>query len=925
MALSQQQKWVLFAALITAVVAASAGIVFGILVHLREETVTGKSTSYYGTIRMNRVEGKSLQWTSSLSNGSSTHSIGARSFLQSHLFESMSRLSRPLSSVNIIRFSEDKFAQLVGAKNRGIHVDFKLEIQDDIHGPEVENLLKDELLSILSNDERFELDPESLEIDTKPLMKARSFEAFETYLSEGDTFNLLNTQLPGVKQPLEMSQPKFCAKISTINHGSVSPVSCLMSNHSSLGDSCTFMCDTNFTIVGFKTLTCLSTGRWSGPQPLCKAKCPALPTYMGVKISPSICFQSASYSDTRCFYHCSMGYVLDGISARVCLDNGMWSGVAPMCKKTCAALSVPENGAVWPASCTSDTLQPAGSLCTYSCIEGYTLAGSPNLLCEMDGSWNFPAPTCRRGCPPLVPPEHGSIFPPLCSRTLMKGDHAAVVMEGVVCVHTCEPGFKLEGSRQRMCGTGGSWTGKVTTCSELCPVLPLPPLMTASPHICTDPHGDRVEGLKCHVMCPNNFCSAGEMDVTCGSRGVWSSIPTDCMSTCPILKPVMNGMLYPDDCRADLPAVVEGTKCTLKCGDGFMLHGSMSVQCLTIGKWSEELGQCLKQCPPLLPPSHGFIEPSNCTVASVYQGGVCNYVCDTDYGLIGEESRTCLTDGTWSSEEPTCLVETQFMIRQTRDERDVCLDVNTITNHAEKRPISQCYLNNRLQRWTVHPEGVIRNVGTRKCLSVEHRHPGSYIAMKECTSSDPNQIWLWEDTNGVSVTLLGTSLVMGYGYASIAKVILVDSSIESSLPWYAITSNGSFSLYDIFTTVGCPRLHPPYLMSISPEKCMTNQTLESGTTCTFTCDIGHKLKGNNRRTCVKGRWDGEYPSCSVACPSIPPPSGGSVTIYCQFMAQDEGVSCDFDCNQGYVLEGDVTTVCLSSGNWSNATPNCTWG
>ena len=38
-----------------------------------------------------------------------------------------------------------------------------------------------------------------------------------------------------------------------------------------------------------------------------------------------------------------------------------------------------------------------GSTATYSCDEGYELSGSGQLVCQDDGTWDGPAPTCVEG------------------------------------------------------------------------------------------------------------------------------------------------------------------------------------------------------------------------------------------------------------------------------------------------------------------------------------------------------------------------------------------------------------------------------------------------------------------------------------------------------------------------------------------------
>lgn len=39
---------------------------------------------------------------------------------------------------------------------------------------------------------------------------------------------------------------------------------------------------------------------------------------------------------------------------------------------------------------------------------------------------------------------------------------------------------------------------------------------------------------------------------------------------------------------------------------------------------------------------------------STAEGSIAMYICDPGYELVGEETRVCLPNGSWSGEEPAC-------------------------------------------------------------------------------------------------------------------------------------------------------------------------------------------------------------------------------------------------------------------------------
>jgi len=56
------------------------------------------------------------------------------------------------------------------------------------------------------------------------------------------------------------------------------------------------------------------------------------------------------------------------------------------------------------------------------------------------------------------------------------------------------------------------------------------------------------------------------------------------------------------------------------------------------------------ECDPLKPPDKGDVELSGLTI-----GSHATYSCESGYELVGTEFRTCLNNGLWSGEEPTCF------------------------------------------------------------------------------------------------------------------------------------------------------------------------------------------------------------------------------------------------------------------------------
>ena len=74
----------------------------------------------------------------------------------------------------------------------------------------------------------------------------------------------------------------------------------------------------------------------------------------------------------------------------------------------------------------------------------------------------------------------------------------------------------------------------------------------------------------------------------------------------------------------------------------------------------------MSDCTALSFVADGIVQYSTVPSASgnfIY-GTVATYSCADDYELVGEVSRTCLMDGTWTGAEPYCRTRGYYIIFQ---------------------------------------------------------------------------------------------------------------------------------------------------------------------------------------------------------------------------------------------------------------------
>lgn len=114
----------------------------------------------------------------------------------------------------------------------------------------------------------------------------------------------------------------------------------------------------------------------------------------------------------------------------------------------------------------------------------------------------------------------------------------------------------------------------------------------------------------------------------------------------------------------------------------------------------------------------------------------------------------------------------------------------------------------------------------------------------------------------------------------------------------------------------CPSLEVPSNGNIEVKGLRANDTVK------YTCNKGHKLIGNQNRTCqLGGKWTGDDPVCKfVDCGEIDPLKHGSYKLLDNVTTYLAKVS--YTCLENYTLVGDNQRTCQDTGLWSGIDPKC---
>jgi hypothetical protein len=100
---------------------------------------------------------------------------------------------------------------------------------------------------------------------------------------------------------------------------------------------------------------------------------------------------NATYYGATALYECNENFKLDGVSRRLCSEDGSWGHESPLCVEiTCPQFNVSEY------LVASDGKRLVGEIAKFTCKKGTTLIGNDTRTCLPNGRWSGKYPVCKR-------------------------------------------------------------------------------------------------------------------------------------------------------------------------------------------------------------------------------------------------------------------------------------------------------------------------------------------------------------------------------------------------------------------------------------------------------------------------------------------------------------------------------------------------
>ncbi|KAK8721900.1 hypothetical protein OTU49_012628 [Cherax quadricarinatus] len=585
-------------------------------------------------------------------------------------------------------------------------------------------------------------------------------------------------------------------------------------------------------------------------------------------------------------YHCPEGNVVMGNLTRTCLSTGFWSGDAPKCKYVdCGNPDDIDNG----LHVLVDGRTTYGAKVRFECNKNYTINGENSAICSEDGTWSPQPPECLYSwCPNVTEPVNGKVD--------MSGRQA-----GDTATFSCDSGYSIQGLKTVSCTLGGVWSGATPTCKFIDCGVP----EDLRDGRMTLVNGTTYLGSAARYECGPDFWLHGPEERICLEDSHWSDVAPVCdLVSCE--EPQVPDGGYVTGYSFDVHEEVE-----YHCESGHYLTGDSIRVCTRSGDWSGDIPTCTYvDCGrvPTLP--RGDVVYLN---ESTFLDSHLQYMCNTNYRLVGENRRVCSKDGLWSGDLPKCE-EIRCPEPEFPDKAKTSVAGNdrrmstTIVRRREHVTLDNTYRIGSVVTYRCERGYVVDGASMRTCMSDgTWSHQAPTCKFVDCG--------LPESISPGIYRLLSNSTSYG---SQVAYECSENWKLEGRIRRFC-QENGTW----VGESPLCVEVFCPELQSLLSDALSVNEgDRRVGTTATYTCDKGRLLVGEPSRQCrTHGIWTGTQPRCEwVSCNMPEEIENGRIVRLNESLIYGSVV--EYHCLPKYVLDGPFTRSCTDQGLWAGVAPRC---
>ena len=733
-------------------------------------------------------------------------------------------------------------------------------------------------------------------------------------------------------------------------------------------------CNEGYVLEGSKIRKCELNRTWSGTEPKCRrVKCSYPFVDFGYvdfgEVVEAYAYETVNHEEAQKYDYdavvtilCETGFVLKGEPDVKCTADETWRPALPMCERQmCSPLNI-ENGMV---SHKDDVFYEA--IVNISCLEGFRLIGNTFVTCQSEGVWQKPLPECVLVTCPAPVFRNGNV-------TVVRSPNKGVGYPyGITLKFECGVGFQMSGDSLVTCQDDGQWSGQVPRCKTILCSRPHTP-SNSNTFVLTP--GQRFQyGETIVIGCKDGYELPAPRELQCDHDGTWEGfIPTCIISQCPGPE-FDHGEIYGRG-RRRLATFQTGVVASFRCDRGWRLLGRSEVACLANKTWSSETPTCEKVKCPNIEIDYGQLL-SKPTDDGFFQYGMkTSFLCRDGYELTSNKTLSCEADGRWSGPLPACLRVTcqppliangQPYSPQSRyrfgDRVEVvcnegyrpsdaslaltCQSDGTWSTNSPSCLIIFCptLVLSSGEVHTVHPDkrqvpgmNIYGQTIQFKCNEGYRRNGDDFSVCQA------NGTWSRNAPRCEMIKCPQLSILNGQvRNARIASLTLGSRVSFECRPGYELIGDsqrvcvrdGEWSGQPakcIAVECPSPSINNGRVVGSSPRTQDSRYTV--GDTIRFVCYEGYELVGESEMTCQTGRTWSVYlpPRCdAIMCPPLPRIPNGEIT------ASDQGSSAYFPltrhsmygtnvevaCMPGYQLdEGDSRLTCGPDKNWMGKVPTC---
>ncbi|KAG5269613.1 hypothetical protein AALO_G00204010 [Alosa alosa] len=437
------------------------------------------------------------------------------------------------------------------------------------------------------------------------------------------------------------------------------------------------------------------------------------------------------------------------------------------------------------------------------------------------------------------------------------------------------------------------------------PVVTCDPLLVPSEvhFTCENPLGASSYNSTCNFTCKAGHTLKGPANLTCLASGAWSAAAPVCeVVRCGQLNDPLNGKLR---CQDPLEKFSYNSTCWSECNSGFILKGSSSTHCSTRGRWSHALPVCQAvECPAVSDaPSGGSMNCSHPISPNSFNS-TCEFRCDEGFLLQGAQSTECDATGQWTHPSPNCTAVRCEHLKAPSNGTLRCQD-----------PLEKFSYNSTC--WSECDSGFILKGSSSTHCSTRGRWSHA-LPVCQVVTCDP--LLVPSEVHFTCENPLGPS-----SYNSTCNFSCkAGHTLKGPANLTCLASGAWSAAAPVCEVVRCGQLNAPLNGKLRCQDPLEKFSYNS--TCWSECDSGFILKGSSSTHCsTRGQWSHALPVCqAVECPAVSDvPSGGSMNCSHPISPNSFNSTCEFRCDEGFLLQGAQSTECDATGQWTHPAPNCT--